>query len=153
MKVMMANIRILVLFLSLLLASCGQKSKGVYIPSVNKSYLNVLDLENDSLQPNFVQYMGFTISIDSLYLERGYIDQNLDLGDISNDALINKYKIETIQEIKFVGDSINTSEFEQRYGLSLKNVGDFYEVYNQQGINIGHLKIDKQSYEFVVKSI
>ena len=155
----MANINIAVILIALIISSCNDIKKGIWIPGNNKLYENVYDLEEDSILISFAHYMGFITTIDSIYLQEGYIEQELDLGDISSDKLIEKFKTKPIKEIIFVGDSISTDKFKENYSLVLKksplNKNETsYNVFTTNGLYIGVLRIrNNGSYQLILHEV
>ena len=129
-----------------IISSCTEKR--FWLPVVEKEYLNVEEMQKDSLKLNFVNYYGFVLSLDELYLKNGFVKQYLDLNDVITDSrLVNSYKDEKIEKIIFSGMNLDLFQFEKMYNLKLKSKKNEYEVYNNSTC-IGNLTINKKDNTF-----
>lgn len=129
-----------------IISSCTEKR--FWLPVVEKEYLNVEEMQKDSLKLNFVNYYGFVLSLDELYLKNGFVKQDLDLNDVITDSrLVNSYKDEKIEKIIFSGMNLDLFQFEKMYNLKLKSKKNEYEVYNNSTC-IGNLTINKKDNTF-----
>ena len=129
-----------------IISSCTEKR--FWLPVVEKEYLNVEEMQKDSLKLNFVNYYGFVLSLDELYLKNGFVKQDLDLNDVITDSrLVNSDKDEKIEKIIFSGMNLDLFQFEKMYNLKLKSKKNEYEVYNNSTC-IGNLTINKKDNTF-----
>ena len=144
---MMGNIKYYyIIIFVFIISSCTEKR--FWLPVVEKEYLNVEEMQKDSLKLNFVNYYGFVLSLDELYLKNGFVKQDLDLNDVITDSrLVNSYKDEKIEKIIFSGMNLDLFQFEKMYNLKLKSKKNEYEVYNNSTC-IGNLTINKKDNTF-----
>lgn len=144
---MMGNIKYCyIIIFVFIISSCTEKR--FWLPVVEKEYLNVEEMQKDSLKLNFVNYYGFVLSLDELYLKNGFVKQDLDLNDVITDSrLVNSYKDEKIEKIIFSGMNLDLFQFEKMYNLKLKSKKNEYEVYNNSTC-IGNLTINKKDNTF-----
>ena len=112
---MMGNIKYCyIIIFVFIISSCTEKR--FWLPVVEKEYLNVEEMQKDSLKLNFVNYYGFVLSLDELYLKNGFVKQDLDLNDVITDSrLVNSYKDEKIEKIIFSGMNLDLFQFEKMY--------------------------------------
>ena len=140
------NFRILLLSLIAFITACGSnENKGVWLPVKEKFYQTPVEIEEDSIDLIFVDYMGFNISLDNHFLSRGVINQGITFENIKNDtSIINKLKIKEISTVKFYGDNFRVKEFENLYDVSLKKQEDsqFIIYDNKNNIKVGEVITD-----------
>lgn len=153
---MMGNIKIIFVFFVVFNLACDSNDHmGVWLPIKKKFYNTPLELERDSINIKFIQYMGFAISLDNYFLSTGYIDQGISLGDVVNDtSKINKLKEIEILEITFHGDTLRVEEFERLYDVSLVREGDQFVIHDDRyNIDVGTISIFKNSrFKITIKS-
>lgn len=145
---MMVRIKFLFICLVILISACdSNQQKGVWLPISGKFYQTPIELEEDSLNLTFVDYMGFTISIDSHFLSRGVIDQGVKFGDVINDtSIINELKQKQISSIKFYGDTLQKEEFEDLYDVTLTKEETYFIIHdNKSNTDVG--KVSTSSNE------
>lgn len=146
---MMGNIKYYLIIFIFIISSCTKNEKRFWLPVAGKEYLNVEEMQKDTLKLNFVNYYGFVLSLDELYLKNGFVKQDLDLNDVITDSsLVNSYKNENIEKIIFAGVNLDLIQFEEMYNLKLKFKENEYEVYNNNGMCIGYLTINKKDNTF-----
>jgi len=100
--------------------------------------------------------LTFIVSIDSLFLNQGIIEQDLNLGDIVTNKQINTFKKKKIQSIRFIGKGFSKKKFSKEYGVVLKEIfteeSQKYQVVNLNQKEVGEVIVSgkEKNYQLIL---
>ena len=141
-----------------ILGSCLKEDKCIETFELDFVICQPIDLERKEIKLKFIQYSGFEISIDTFFLKKGQILQNINFNDISSEDEIRSFKKVNIDSIIYVGNkTLNIKELYSFYGWKLKEINridefDRYKIFKNNKL-IGYFRYDKKSKRFIIRFI